>query len=106
LAADKGAPRALSNLARIYYEGLGVLKNLAEAIRLFEAAATAGEFLPQIELGRIYSRGLGVARDDNLAKRWYLAAVAQEGGIGDCDELREAKAYIAKFSSSRNAPCR
>ena len=36
LAADRGAARAMVNLARIYMEGLGVSKDLAEGIRWYE----------------------------------------------------------------------
>jgi TPR repeat protein len=82
----------------MYAEGLGIPKNLPEAIRLYEAAAKAGEFFAQVELGRIYSRGVGVRPDPEAALRWYSTAAAQEGSVGDCDELQEAKAYVAKTS--------
>ena len=91
----EGVPRALANLARMYAGGLGVPENVSEAIRLYESAAKAGEFLAQIELGRIYSRGIGVVADATTALRWYSAAAAQEKEVADCEELREAKAYVA-----------
>jgi TPR repeat protein len=94
-AAEKGAPRAIANLARMHATGLGIPKNLPEAIRLFEKSAKAGEFLAQIELARIYSRGTDVPIDRGIALLWYSAAAIQEGRVGDCDELREAKAYVA-----------
>jgi len=82
----------------MHAEGLGTPKNLAEAIRLYEAAGKAGDFFAQIELGRIFSRGAGVPPDLEVALKWYSAAAAQEPGVGDCDELREAKAYVARAS--------
>lgn len=94
-AADRGASRAVVNLARMHAEGLGTSKNLSEAIRLYKAAAKAGEFLAQLELGRIYSRGISVPADPDAARRWYSAAIAQEGRVDDCAELQEAKAYLA-----------
>lgn len=94
-AAGRGAPRAMVNLARMYSTGLGIPKDVAEGIRLYNAAAEAGEFLAQIELGRIYSRGMGVAADSAEALRWYLAAAAQEHGVAACEELQEAKDYVA-----------
>jgi TPR repeat protein len=96
IAADRGAPRAMANLARMYAEGLGLPKDLPQAVHLYEKAAKTGEFLAQIELGRIYSRGLGVAADPEAAIRWYSAAAAQEGRVEKCEELEEAKAYVAR----------
>jgi TPR repeat protein len=94
-AADRGAPRALANLARMHADGLGVPKNVQEAIPLYESAANAGEFLAQVALGRLYSRGEGIPANPVAALRWYSAAVAQQDGVDDCEELREAKAYVA-----------
>jgi uncharacterized protein len=79
----------------MYARGLGIAKSLPEAIRLYETAANAGEFSAQVELGRIYSRGLGTPVDPRVAMKWYSAAAAQEGTIADCQELQEAKVYVA-----------
>ena len=65
----------------MYAEGLGVTKDLVEAIRLYEEAASAGEFFTQIELARILSRGLGLPPDPEAARKWYSAAAAAEGKI-------------------------
>jgi hypothetical protein len=81
----------------MYAEGLGIGKNTAEAIRLYEKAAIAGEFSAQIELGRIYARGADVPTDPGKALRWYSAA-AQHEDIDDCEEMQEAKTYVTKFS--------
>jgi TPR repeat protein len=94
-AANRGAARAAANLARIYAEGLGIPKDIAKAIRLYEQAAKAGEFLAQVELGRIYSRGLGVPTNPKAALIWYSDAAVQEGRVDACEELKEAKAYVA-----------
>jgi len=98
VAAGQDASRAMVSLARMYSEGLGIPENVPEAIRLYESAARAGEFLAQVELGRIYSRGVGVQVNLDAAVRWYSAAVAQEGRVTDCTELREAKDYVASSS--------
>jgi uncharacterized protein len=107
--------RALVNLARMYAEGLGLPKNMAEAIRLYKAVGKS-EFRAQLELGRIYSRGLGVPTDPVEALRWYSAAAARadDDCVGDpinaafvgsatLEEVQEAKAFVAtaKRSSSR-----
>jgi TPR repeat protein len=96
--ANQGAPRAMANLAYMYAEGLGATKSLREAFPLYERAAEAGEFLAQLELARMYARGVGVAADPEMARKWYAAAEAQEASVGDCEELREAKAYSRKPS--------
>ena len=64
-------------------------------MRLYKAAAERGEFMAQIELGRMFSRGLGVKADPDAALTWFSAATAQEGRVEDGEELREAKAYIS-----------
>jgi TPR repeat protein len=94
-AANQGASRAVLNLARMHAEGLGIPRDPHKAIRLYESVGEV-EFLAAIELGRIYSQGVGVAVHEANASRWYLAAVAQEDRVADCDELREAKAYLNK----------
>jgi TPR repeat protein len=96
-AADQRASRAIANLGRLYAEGLGIPKDPAKAVSLYERAAKRGEFLAQIELGRIYSRGLGVPADQSAALRWYSAALAgdTQESPDDCEELLEAKSYIA-----------
>jgi TPR repeat protein len=76
----------------MHAEGLEVPKNLPEAIRLYEAAAKAGEFFAQVGLARIHSQGLGVPADSGSALQWYSAAAVQADRIADCEELREAKA--------------
>jgi TPR repeat protein len=78
----------------MYAEGLGTAKNLPEAVRLYEKAAEAGEFVAQIELARIYARGVYVPANPEAARKWYAAAAAQETSVGHCEELQEAKAYI------------
>jgi uncharacterized protein len=93
MAASQGASRAVVNLARMHAEGLGTRRNVPEAIRLYKTVANV-EFLAPVELGRIYSRGLGVPSDPREALKWYTAA-AERKGIGDCEELREAKEYVA-----------
>jgi TPR repeat protein len=110
LLSSAGTSRAVVNLARMYAEGLGIPKDVAEAIRLYRAVAKS-EFRAQLELGRIYSRGIGVPTDLDEALRWYSAAADREDddcvdhqvtaafvGSGTLEEIQEAKAYVANFS--------
>ena len=112
LLSMAGTSRAVVNLARMYAEGLGIPKNLTEAIRLYKAVAKS-EFRAQLELGRIYSRGIGVPSDRDEALKWYSAAAARNEddcvedpftaafvGTGTLDEIQEAKAFAANVTRS------
>src|ERR1700730_1887758 len=59
-AADQGVPRAKTNLAHMYAEGVGTAKNLPKTVRLYKGAAESGEFGAQVALTRIYARGVRV----------------------------------------------
>jgi TPR repeat protein len=100
--------RAVVNLARMYAEGLGIPKDIGQAIRLYKAVAKV-EFRAQIELGRIYSRGDDIPVDLQEALKWYSAAAALDeknyggdpatatlSGSATQQEIREAKDYVAK----------
>jgi len=100
--------RAVVNLARMYAEGLGIPKDMVQAIRLYKAVVKV-EFRAQIELGRIYSRGDDVPVDLQQALKWYSAAAALDennygsdaatavlAGSATQQEIREAKEYVAK----------
>src|SRR5882672_11495024 len=74
-AAEQRASRAVLNLGRMYAQGLGRQQNIPEAIRHFEAVAKPSDssdaFPARIELGRLFSRGLGVPVNPKLALKWY-----------------------------------
>ncbi len=106
-----GTSRAVTNLARMYADGLGISKDMVEAIRLYKAVGKS-EFRAQLELGRIYSRGLDVPTDSLEALRWYSAAAARADddcvddpinaafvGSGTFEEVQEAKAYVANATA-------
>ena len=102
--------RAVVNLAWMYAEGLGIPKDMAQAIRLYKTVAKV-EFRAQLELGRIYSRGDEVPVDLQEALKWYTVAAARDENscVGDSataafagsatqQEIREAKDFVAKTS--------
>lgn len=99
-AADQGAARAVLNLGYMHAKGLGIPKNVPEAIRLFEAVGrpedSSDAFLARIELGRIYSAGISVPIDADAALQWYSAAIALAPEGVDSDEVREAKTYVSQ----------
>ena len=107
-----GTSRAVVNLARMHAEGLGLPKDLPEAIRLYKSVAKY-EFRAQLELARIYSRGMGVQADSDETFKWYSAVAARDDddcvddaftaafvGSGTLEEIREARAYVAKTARS------
>ena len=93
MAAEAGASRAVVNLAHMYAEGLGVPQDIAKAIELYDLVGRV-EFLAAIALGRIYSKGLGVGIDHELARYWYSIAASFEGRVNCYEELAEAKRYM------------
>lgn len=96
-ASKQGASRAVVHLAWMYAEGLGTAKNINEAIRLYKAVAKV-EFMAPVHLARLYAVGKDVPADPSEALKWYSSAASWEGTIEDCDDLQEAKGYVAKFS--------
>ncbi len=71
LSADQGYVRSQSNLAFMYVEGLGVEKNINEAIKLYHLAAEKDDFLSQLKLYKFYEDGKVIAQDLVQAKKWY-----------------------------------
>ncbi len=96
-AATQETSRSIVNLARMYEEGLGVEKNVGEAIRLYKAVSKV-EFFAQIALGRIYLEGKGVAADRDEAFRYYQLATEWGDRVADCPEMREARDFVTKYA--------
>lgn len=96
-AAARGAPRAVANLGIMYAEGLGVAKNIPEAMRLLEKGAQSGEYASLLGLARIYARGEeGVPVNEDAALRWYAAFMEDMPTDDVTSDMQEAIDYIAK----------
>jgi TPR repeat protein len=104
--------RAVVNLAWMYAEGLGIPKDMAQAVRLYKAVANV-EFRAQLELGRLYSHGDEAPIDLREALKWYSAAAARDENnyVGDAataafagsatqEEIREAKDFVARHGQT------
>jgi hypothetical protein len=65
-------------LWRIYYNGLGVEKDYAEAARFLKRAAEAGLPKAQMQLAFRYNKGEGVPKDNVQAYMWFY--IAEKGG--------------------------
>ncbi len=65
------------HLGRLYAAGIGVGKDEVEAVRLFAAAAEAGDPKGQCDLATMYAEGRGITRDEAEAvRRFRLSADA------------------------------
>mgnify|MGYP001115840264 CR=1 FL=1 len=92
LNAEQGLMVAQANLAEMYAEGRGVVRDEMEALRwwwqavpqspvevlvLIRRAAERGSVAAKVTLGRIYATGRGVSHDAGEAMRWYRLAAEQ-----------------------------
>jgi S1-C subfamily serine protease len=75
--ADAGDPRCQNDLGVMYERGLGIAKDIAEAIRLYRLAAAQGLADAQENLAAAYQFGRGVSKDDAQAANWYRLAAEQ-----------------------------
>ena len=102
-AAEKGASRAIVNLADMYAQGLGVPKDIEKAVQLYEHVGRV-EFFAAIAPGRIYSTGVDVPADQTRVYTGYSAATAFKGRVVDCEhELIEADVYIRNSSPNESS---
>ncbi|WP_372396409.1 caspase family protein [Azospirillum sp. HJ39] len=76
LAADQGYTLALSMLAKRYYLGEGVPRDLAVALDLASDGASRGDADALSMLGRMYYEDKGIPKDDALARRYFTKAFA------------------------------
>lgn len=68
---------SLTEWARRYEHGEGVVADVDRAIQLYCKAANQGHADAQYYLGRLYSGGRAVKRDDALAAAWFKRAAGQ-----------------------------
>lgn len=75
--ADQGDDNAQYNLGIMYFEGHGVPKNDAEAVKWYRLAANQGNAAAQYNLGVIYAEGYGVPQDYAEAAKLYRLSADQ-----------------------------
>jgi TPR repeat protein len=73
-AAAAGDPLAQYTLARMYFSGVGVSRDVAEGFKWLRKAALAGIGAAQYQLGAHYEWGVDVGQDYAEAARWYRMA--------------------------------
>ena len=69
------------SLGNLFFNGNGVVQNIAKAVELFEYAAKAGSLDAQYNLGIMYITGDAIEKDLGRARYWLEMAVAQ-GDLG------------------------
>ena len=75
--AEQGHERAQISLGNMYYGGVGVAEDDAEAVRWYRWAAEQREADAQFMLGVMHAKGEGVPEDNVDAARWYRLAAEQ-----------------------------
>jgi adenylate cyclase len=112
LDARRGIASAQYQLAKRYRDGVGVPRNLDQALWWFRAAAEQGDARAQRNLGGRYAQGDGVPRDDREALFWLTLAseqqldLAEEERIAILQRLQRADidAVAARVRAWRPAP--
>jgi hypothetical protein len=80
--AEKGHCGCMNSLGNYYLEGVGVEKDINEAIRwhkaAYETGATCGPagLFSALALARIHAKGIGVKRDPQQARTWCEKALS------------------------------
>ena len=75
--SEQGHALARFHIGYMYFKGLGVPQDNAEAVKWYLKAAKQGIGNAQFNLGFMYGSGWGVRRDDAEAFKWYLKAAEQ-----------------------------
>ena len=75
--AESGDAEAQNNLGVMYYKGLGVPEDYAEAVKWYRLAADQGYADAQCNLGVMYDNGQGVPQDYAEAVKWTRLAADQ-----------------------------
>ena len=73
----KDAEHTQNPLRKSYPRGIGVKKELIDAVRRSRNEAEQGDAEAQYFIGRCYEYGDGVAKDKAEAVKWYRKAVEQ-----------------------------
>ena len=77
MAADLGVPDAQIDLGNAYVQGLGIGKDIEEALWYYREAAELGHRDAQFALGTLYLLGKDVEKDISSAIYWYYGAAEQ-----------------------------
>lgn len=79
--AQQGYPLAECQVGYFYSEGLGVPKDMEQALYWTRRAAEHGDWDAQYNLGEYCESGTGVPKDLEQARHWYYQAALQNHGL-------------------------
>jgi TPR repeat protein len=77
MAAEQGDAGAQTMLSAMYFFGMGVPEDAAEALKWIRMAAEQGHANAQFNLGWMYANGKGVPLDYVKAENWFGKAADQ-----------------------------
>jgi uncharacterized protein len=118
--AQGGNARAQTQLATLYYHGLGVPEDDRQAMQWYERAARQGHAPAQFQLANMYAYGHAAAADGSdpmrLAAQWYFEAARQGhadaqyalgilflAGSGVTQNAGEARKWFARAAKQGHA---
>ncbi len=83
--ASAGHLREELELARDYYTGRGVSRDLSQAAYWYRRAADQGDPGAQVDMGYLYLKGIGVKPDAAQAAKWFQRAASSGSPTGKLD---------------------
>lgn len=91
----------LLNIAKGYELGIGMAKNLAQAVLIYSQAAEKGCAEAAYHLGELYEKGEGLPQDYQCAIDWYTKAVSlyhpsAEERKKHCEQILQKEVYVAE----------
>ena len=115
--AKEGDAESQNNLGRCYYNGEGVARDEAKAVKWFRLAAKQGLAKARHNLGVCYANGKGITRDEEEAMKWFRQSAEQgfapaQFNLGVCyakgdgvkRNQKEAVEWCAKAAEQGFAP--
>ena len=82
-AAKQGLPKAMNQLAQMYYIGTFVKQDIAKSVEYYELSAQHGDTKAMYNLASFYQGGIGVEKDVRQAMLWLIKAAR----MGDADSM-------------------
>ena len=93
-AAEMGYVEAMSKLGQMYYDGIGIGKDVSVAFGWFSKAAEKGDRNAMSQIAGMYKKGEGVKKDFDKAMYWYNEAT-NSGDETAKSQLENLKSKVA-----------
>ncbi|MFI6335247.1 tetratricopeptide repeat protein [Streptomyces sp. NPDC050535] len=99
-AAKAGNPAAQRGLGFLFFQGLGIAKDVEKALDLFRMAAAGGDAAAKLNLAEMHLRGDLVSKSEKKALRYFEEA-SSAGMEAASRRLGELKLADGDFSAAR-----